>query len=161
LHGTQMPQAGRCHWKEGVRPEFRRWLVAACLCLALSLAMCVAGCRRSSDPTVVLYVLADEQVARRGIDAVEKQTGPRGLMVGDTEVKKTSGLVERLRSEREHPQADVFWSSEVFMTIDLASDGVLDAYESPGTKNWPKEYCDAKGRWYGFAARARVIAYSP
>src|SRR5262245_58729428 len=82
-------------------------------------------------------------------------------MVGDTEVKKTAGLVDRIITEMDHPQADVFWSSEVFMTIGLASKGALEPHNSDATKDWPKEWRDSQNRWFGFAARARVIAYSP
>jgi iron(III) transport system substrate-binding protein len=81
--------------------------------------------------------------------------------VGDTEVKKTAGLVDRLRAEKDKPQADVFWSSEVFMTIDLAEEGVLEPYTPADTSNWLTAFKDAENRWHGFAARARVIVYAP
>jgi iron(III) transport system substrate-binding protein len=132
----------------------------AAILLVCSVAF-AAGCRRDNRPTVVLYVSADEYVARQVIDAFEKEHGIRVLMVGDTEVKKTTGLVDRLRAEKHKPQADVFWSSEVFMTIDLANEGVLEPFASAETANWPAQFKDAEGRWYGFASRARVIAYAP
>ena len=49
----------------------------------------------------------------------------------------------------------------MFMTIKLAEEGVLEPYDSPATANWPREFRDPLGRWYGFAARARVIVYAP
>jgi iron(III) transport system substrate-binding protein len=128
------------------------------LVLALTIA---GGCRRDEGPTVVLYVSADEHVARQVIAAFEKQTGIRVAMVGDTEAKKTTGLVERLRAEKAKPRADVFWSSEIFMTIDLAAEDVFEPYQSPEAKEWPTEFRDAQYRWCGFAARARVIVYAP
>lgn len=128
----------------------------------LLILLCTAtGCRRDEQPSVVLYVSTDESIARQVIDAFEKETGINVLMVGDTEVKKTAGLVERLRAEKNHPRADVFWSSEVFMTIDLAKEGMFDEHDSSVTANWPAGFCDPRHCWYGFATRARVIVYAP
>jgi iron(III) transport system substrate-binding protein len=129
----------------------------------LSLVLFVgAGCRRKSDqPQVVLYVSADEHIARQVIDRFEKQTGISVEVVGDTEAKKTTGLVERLRSEKDNPQADVFWSSEIFQTIALAEEGVLEEHLSDATKDWPREWRDGQRRWFAFAARPRVIVFSP
>jgi iron(III) transport system substrate-binding protein len=117
------------------------------------------ACTQAGDADVVLYVSADEYVAREVIDAFEDDTGINVRVVGDTEAKKTTGLVERLRDEADNPQADVFWSSEIFLTIALADEGVLAPYESPATADWPEQFRDAENRWYGFAGRARVIVY--
>lgn len=138
--------------------SLRRVVAAAALSLVITL---VAGCRRGDADEVVLYVSADEHLARSVVRRFEAETGLRVLLVTDTEAKKTTGLVERLRAERDHPQADVFWSSEVFMTIDLADEGVLAPYRSPATAVWPRSFRDDDDRWYGFAARARVIVYAP
>jgi iron(III) transport system substrate-binding protein len=54
----------------------------------------------------------------------------------------------------------VFWSGEIFHTIRLAREGLLSPYRSDRTGDWPAEFADADGRWYGFALRARVIAYN-
>jgi iron(III) transport system substrate-binding protein len=122
----------------------------------------LGGCDSKDDrPTVVLYVSADQELARRVVREFEKQTGIRVDFVGDTEAKKTTGLVERLREERDNPQADVFWSSEIFLTIALADEGVFAPYESDLLADWPRQFRDDEHRWYGFAARARVIVYAP
>ena len=120
------------------------------------------GCHRKSDQSqVVLYVSADEHIAREVIDRFEKQTGISIKVVGDSEAKKTTGLVERLRSEKDKPQADVFWSSEIVQTIALADEGVLDEHLSDATKDWPREWRDGQRCWFAFAARPRVIVFSP
>jgi iron(III) transport system substrate-binding protein len=159
-------------------PAFHFLLAAFCLLLPV---LSLSACWRDASPKVVLYVSADEHVARQVINAFEQQTGVRVLMVGDTEVKKTTGLVERLRNEKSKPQADVFWSSEIFMTIELAEEGLFDKFElatgvptaesssfttdspqpSRDSPLPPARYRDPQGRWYGFAGRARVIAYAP
>ena len=105
-----------------------RCAVKFLICLT---ALLCAACARHDEPTVVLYASADEHIVREVIRDFERQTGITVLLVGDTEVKKTTGLVDRLRSEKDHPQADVLWSSEVFLTIALAEEGVLEPHLSP------------------------------
>ena len=121
----------------------------------------VAGGCSPSEPGVVLYVSADDHIARQVVGAFERETGIRVDTVSDTEQTKTTGLANRLRAERNNPQADVFWSSEVFHTVNLAEEGVLDEYEPSTGGEWPAGFRDPQHRWYGFAARARVIVYAP
>ncbi|MBT8484589.1 MAG: extracellular solute-binding protein [Phycisphaerales bacterium] len=137
------------------RGRYRGRLVAAVVvCLGAA-----GGCEPADE--VVLYASADEHLARQVAAMFAEETGIEVRLVGDTEAKKTTGLVARLRSERDHPQADVFWSSEIFLTIALADEGIFAAHTSPLVETWPAAYRDAGGRWFGFAARARVIAYAP
>lgn len=133
-------------------------------CLSLLIfSFLVFGCGRSEQQYVVLYASADEYIAREVITAFQEETGIRVRFTGDTEAKKTTGLVERIRAEHASgkPQADVFWSSEIFMTLDLADEGVLEAHHSDTTKDWPATFRDPNGLWYGFAARGRVIVFAP
>jgi len=129
----------------------------------VSIVLVISGAIGCADerPSVVLYASADEYVARELIAAFEREHDIRVRFVGDTEAKKTVGLVERLRAEKDNPQADVFWSSEVFLTIELADEGIFESYESPATTDWPALFRDDRNRWYEFAARARVIVYAP
>lgn len=129
--------------------------MAAFLCAAIG--ACDGGKEKGTPPrTVVLYCSADEEFARQVADRFTKKTGIKVVCRYDVEATKTLGLVQKLMSEAKHPQADVFWSSEVFETIRLAKAGVLDSVE---IADWPKSLRDREGRWYGFALRARVIAY--
>ena len=102
----------------------------------------------------------DQEIAEPIIVTFEKQTGIDVLPRFDTEASKTVGLVQRIRAEAASPIADVFWSNEIFHTIRLAHEHLLAPYASDITKDWPERYADPNGRWYGFALRARVIAYN-
>jgi iron(III) transport system substrate-binding protein len=42
----------------------------------------------------------------------------------------------------------------------MARESLLAPYSSEATNNWPALFADSENRWYGFALRARVIAYS-
>ncbi len=135
------------------------WL---CWTLLIAIQSTLVACGSASDgPHVVLYASADEYIVRKVIAQFTQQTGIKVEFLGDTEAQKTTGLVNRLISESDNPQADVFWSSEVFMTIKLAEQGILEPYQSPATADWPRRFKDKGDLWYGFASRARVIVYSP
>jgi len=141
-----------------------RWsILIAAVCLVAGVGL--IGCGKGKSPgsggkTVVLYTSVDQQFAEKIASRFTKKTGIKVQCRFDTEATKTLGLVQRLRSESKHPQADVFWSSEIFETIRLANEGVLASYRSSALANWPEDLCDARGRWYAFALRARVLAYN-
>ena len=77
--------------------------------------------------------------------------------VYDTEETKSTGLANKLLAEKNRPQADVFWGNEIFLTMRLADEGVLAAYESSAAKDVPQQFRDPEHRWTGSALRARVI----
>ena len=139
--------------------------VVVCLCIALAalLSSILFSCREDSGQKrrgVVLYCSVDQTIAEPIIAEFERQTGIKVLARFDTEASKTVGLVQRIRAEAASPLADVFWSGEIFHTIRLAREGLLAPYNGDATKNWPGRFADADGKWYGFALRARVIAYN-
>lgn len=127
----------------------------------LGMMASIACSEGNERPRVVLYVSADDYLARQVIRRFEEQTGIRVDMVGDSEINKTTGLVNRLRAEADNPQADVFWSSECFMMIRLADEKVLAPHESDLARDWPARYTGRDHLWHGFARRARVIVFAP
>ena len=130
--------------------------LSACCLILLSML----GCDRS-DPPLVVYVSVDEYVARPVLESFTETTGVTVHMVGDTEATKTTGLVDRIRAERNTPIADVFWSSEAFMTMQLAREGLLQSCRSPVTDSWFIEWKDPGNQWFGFSPRPRVLVYDP
>jgi len=113
---------------------------------------------------VVLYTTADDPLVKAVTDAFEADTGITVRVVGDTEATKVTGLVERLLGERARPRADVWWSSDLMGTATLAAKGALDPFvtkaEADFPKGWPAGLRAADKTWYGFAQRARVIAFN-
>ena len=115
----------------------------------------------SAKEPVVLYCSVDETFATEVIKKYEEKTGRKVTLVGDTEAGKTTGLVNKIRMEKDRPRADVFWSSEQSQTILLAREGLFAPYESPSAKDIPDIFKDKERLWIGFATRARVVAYNP
>jgi len=116
--------------------------------------------KRSPVKEVVLYCSVDQAVAEPIIARFEEQTGIKVRTRFDTEASKTVGLVQKIRAEKDHPAADVFWSSEIFYTIRLGREGLLEPFESEVTADWPKTFMDQNKHWYAFGLRGRVIAYN-
>ena len=99
----------------------------------LLLLLTVWGC--SSDiRQVVVYTALDRVFSRRVLDDFERQTGIRVRTIYDTEASKTTGLVERIRREKNRPRCDVFWNNETLRTIRMGREGLLEAYVSPSAK---------------------------
>ena len=137
------------------------------LIFVLTAVLAAAGCdgrgpadaNGNSPKEVVLYCSVDPEFAKGILETFEQRTGVRVKVRFDEEASKTTGLVQRLRAEADHPAADVFWSSECFQTIALADEGLLAPYRGPAAKDWPAQFADPNGRWHAFGLRMRVIAW--
>jgi iron(III) transport system substrate-binding protein len=132
-------------------------LAVVSICCYLPLVSCGT---RPQQKTVVLYCSVDQEIAAPIIAAFEKGTGIRVLVRYDTEASKTLGLVQKIRAESARPVADVFWSSEVFHTVRLAQDSLLQPHSSPTAKDRPAHFADPGGLWYAFAIRFRTMAWN-
>ncbi len=124
------------------------------------LGACAGG---GNSDALVLYSSVDDYLLREVLADLRTRTGLRVRVLGDTELTKTTGLVERLLREGPQTACDVWWSSEPFGTIRLAREGLLEPIDvdvrlADGSA-WPMRGQD--GLWMGFAQRARVIAYAP
>jgi iron(III) transport system substrate-binding protein len=109
---------------------------------------------------VVVYCSVDPELAAGILAAFEKLTGVRAVVRYDEEATKTTGLIQRLRAEADHPAADVLWSSECFQTIALADEGILAPYRGPAAKDRPEKFADPNGLWHAFGLRTRVMAWN-
>jgi len=125
----------------------------------------VVGCERqaagpAAEPklqTVVVYTALDRQFSEPILQAFTERTGIEVRPVYDAESTKTVGLVNRIRAEAQRPRCDVFWNNEILNTLRLKSEGLLQPCRPAQAANYPAQYKDPDGYWYGFAARARVI----
>jgi iron(III) transport system substrate-binding protein len=140
-------------------PNTKRTALAVCtIVLAIALVCFVIrpGMFSAGGPVVNVYCAHDAIFADEVFAEFTRQTGIRVDVTYDTEATKSLSLVNRLKLERDHPKCDVFWNNEQVGTMDLARDGIFDAYKGPGYERIPALYKDPDGRWAGFAARMRV-----
>lgn len=134
----------------------------------LAIAVLVLGCERpgastGGSPTtqpageVVVYAALDRQFSEPILAEFTRRTGITVRPVFDTESTKTVGLVNRIRAEKDRPRCDVFWSNEIVNTIRLQQEGLLQPVTPAQAADYPPQYRDPNGMWFGFAARARVL----
>src|SRR5262245_580522 len=114
----------------------------------------------AGDRSVVVYSSADKEFAELIFRAYEQKTGVRVLPLYDTEETKTAGLTARLLAEKDHPRADVFWSSDTSRAVALVDQGIAEAYTPKEAAGIPDRYKSPIGLWTGFAARIRVMLYN-
>ncbi len=115
------------------------------------------GCRSSSAREVVAYVALDSEFSRPILEAFQRRTGIAVRPVFDLESTKTVGLANRLIAERDRPRCDLFWNNEILHTLRLEREGLLRPFAPAGVESIPASFRDRDGKWYGFAARARVL----
>lgn len=119
----------------------------------------LGGCEQGAknQQTVTVYCSHDRTHSEAILKDFEAKTGLRLRIKWDTEANKTTGLVNTLIAESDHPRCDVFWNNEVSQTVRLAERGCLAPYESPSAKDIPANFKDAQHLWAGFGARARIF----
>lgn len=118
------------------------------------------SCSKTPSREVVLYNTLDEVFSGPILQDFEKATGIKVKMLTDTETSKTVGVVMRLVEEKDHPQADVLWNSEIGWMFILKEKDILTPYIAQSANDIPEHYKDPEGFWTGFAARARVFLYN-
>jgi len=122
-------------------------------CLAL---LSINGCEKPGV-MVVVYTSVDQVFSEPVFRAFEERTKIRVQAVFDTEETKSTGVVNRIIAEANHPQADVFWSGDPMRAFLLIRRGLVDGYISGNSREVPADFKAPDGTWTGFAARARVL----
>lgn len=135
----------------------RQILLAGCASAAAALVGCNRGGGAGAEE-IVVYCGVDEPYASQVFADFEKQTGLHIAPQYDIESSRSIGLAGKLEAEREHPRADVYWSSEPFLSGRLASLGVLEPYKPTTAGDIPEHFKDPQGYWTGNGLRARVLA---
>jgi iron(III) transport system substrate-binding protein len=108
--------------------------------------------------TVTVYTALDREFSEPLLLDYGKATGVRVLTKFDVESTKTVGLTNLIASEAGRPRCDLFWNNEILNTLRLKRAGLLQRFMPRNAEGYPATFKDAGGLWYGFAARARVVA---
>ena len=105
----------------------------------------------------MVYTALDREFSEPLFQEFTRQTGIAVRAKYDTEANKTVGLTNLLLNEAARPRCDLFWNNEILNTLRLQRRGLLRPYRSARADDYPAAFRAADGRWYGFAARARVL----
>jgi iron(III) transport system substrate-binding protein len=116
----------------------------------------LAGCGPAKDE-VVIYTALDREFSEPILKDFTATTNIEVLPKYDVESTKTVGLTQAIISEANRPRCDVFWNNEILNTLRLEEQGLVEVYESPIGQEYPAAFRAVDGKWYGLAARARVL----
>ena len=117
----------------------------------------VRRCGPRSANEVVVYCALDREFSEPILQRFEKETGVAVRASYDVESTKSVALAERILRERRRPRCDLYWNNEILNTLRLEKAGVLAADESKAGMEYAAQWRSPEHRWYGFAARARVL----
>ena len=106
---------------------------------------------------MIVYTSLDEEFSKPIFAEFTRETGVEVRAKFDVESTKSVALTQAIMAERERPRCDLFWNNEVVNTLRLEQEGLLAEYDSPVGREFPPQYRSPTGKWYGFAARARVL----
>jgi iron(III) transport system substrate-binding protein len=123
----------------------------------LALALLLAACDGDGRQPLVIYSPHGADLLRayeRGFEALHPDVDVQWLDMGSQEV------LDRLRSERANPQADVWWGAPSPLFETAAADGLLEAFRPTWAAALPADARSADGYWHGTYLTPEVIAYN-
>jgi len=129
------------------------------LILTITTAL-LMSCSPKKSNEVIVYTSEDQLFSEPILKDFEAETGIKVKALFDTEETKSTGVVNRLIAEKDHPQCDVFWSNDPVRPIVLKNKGITAPYLSPSAAMIPAKFIDPERHWTGFSARVRVIVYN-
>lgn len=122
------------------------------------IAIATSGCLWPTDEEeVVVYTALDREFSEPILDSFTAETEINVRAKYDVESTKTVQLAAAIMEEQSRPRCDLFWNNEILHTLRLEEEGLLEAYETPHANSFPAEFRSPDKRWFGFAARVRVL----
>jgi len=101
--------------------------------------------RAQSAGKVTLYMGPPEKTCAAVAQGFEKRTG-----IKTTFLRLSAGeAINRIRAERNSPQASISYGIGLPSMLTMKSDGLLEAYKSPQAAAIPDKYKDPDGYWTG------------
>src|SRR3972149_2959261 len=136
-----------------MNPQDRAPLLRLVLLAAALLALPAAA----QEKVLNLYTARHYQTDEALYANFTRQTGIRVNRIEGGE----DALFERIKNEGANSPADVFITVDVGRLWRAEQAGVFARVNSPALESRvPPAYRDPRGQWFGFSARARVIAYN-
>ncbi len=114
------------------------------------------SCHQSKNE-VVIYTSVDQVFSEPVLNVFEKKYGIRVKPIFDTEETKSTGVLNRLITEKENSQCDVFWSGDPMRADVLKQKGITIPYYSKVAMDINPVFVDKDYYWIGFSSRARVL----
>lgn len=135
--------------------------LALCTAFVAAFASSAAPARADDDPTLVIYTSLDPTEMQLYVDAFTHTTS-----ISVRWVRLSTGeILTRVRSERQRPQASLWFGGSSAEFTFAAADGLLDAHHPKSFDQFRPSTRDPEWRWMGmsesvvgFASNPRVLA---
>jgi iron(III) transport system substrate-binding protein len=111
----------------------------------------------SKKNEVIVYCTVDQIFSEPVLKDFEQKTGIKVKAIFDTEETKSTGVLNRLITEKENPQCDVFWSGDPMRADVLKQKGITELYNSTASAGINPVFIDKDYHWIGFSSRARIL----
>lgn len=124
--------------------------------LSLSFAL-LPGCVAEEGNLLVVYTPHGRALLEhfgQRFEEVNPGLSIQWLDMGSQEV------LDRLRSERSNPQADIWWGAPAEIFAQGAGEGLLQPFSPSWADYLPEELKDPEDRWFGTYLTPEVIAYN-
>ena len=139
----------------------RKKITAALLIAAMSLS--VVGCSNKEktsnneklEDTVVVYTTHKEEMLEAISDEFTKETG-----VNVEFINLKGELAERVRSEKDNPQADVMFGGDTSTYMQLKDEGLYEKTNPSWKDELDKSFKDSEGYWYGTIKTPVMMFYN-
>jgi iron(III) transport system substrate-binding protein len=135
----------------------RRFLIALFLLLSIVFLLACGSSGTSQGKTLLIYTPHGQDLLRDSI-ARYKQVHPevdvQFLDMGSRDI------LERLRAERNRPQADLWWGAAHTTFQSAADENLLAAYRPSWADKVSPDARDPQDRWYGTYETPEVIVYN-
>jgi iron(III) transport system substrate-binding protein len=124
--------------------------------LGIAAAALLAACSERG-PSLVIYSPHGRDLLvhfERAFEAAHPGVDVQWVDMGSQEI------LDRIRSERANPQADVWWGAPSDMFARAAEEGLLDTFRPSWSDAVPEDSRDPQARWIGTYLTPEVIAFN-
>lgn len=137
-------------------------IMALLMLIVMTLSLVACGGSKTTTETqtkledkLVIYSTHDETLLKFVADAFTEKTGVKVEFIN-----LKGELADRVRAEKQKPQADIMYGGASSLFMEMANEGIFE----PTTPSWAKDidpmFRDAKGNWYGTIKTPVMIFYN-
>ncbi len=107
------------------------------------------------EDKLVIYSTHADELLQFVADEFKKQTG-----VEVEYINLKGELADRVRAEKENPQADIMFGGASSLFMEMAEEGIFDLVETSWANDLNPMFKDANGRWYGTIQTPVMMFYN-
>ena len=139
----------------------KKKITVALLTAAMSLSLVACSNKENVskneklEDTVVVYTTHKEEMLEAISDEFTKETG-----INVEFINLKGELADRVRSEKDNPQADVMFGGDTSTYMQLKEEGLYEKTEPQWKDELDKSFKDSEGYWYGTIKTPVMMFYN-